>query len=309
MSRRRSSQYSVPREVNDVAQGSGNFRLAPFPEGAPRRFPDGTDPGGDHQLAPLEEAALAHHLLTLQTCKSALPSDTHSLTRCFDRALRSLYMSFQPIVYADGAAFAYEALLRPNDPVLLNPIAMLEAAERLERIEQLGRIIRLRCAEAFASASVGDALLFVNLHAADLSDRTLMSQFAPLTQIAGRVVLEITERTSLDHLTDIRDRIAELRSLGFRIAIDDLGAGHSRMRMLTPVDTDFVKLDQSLVRGIEKNPATQSLVRSIVDNCHRHGIYVIGEGVESTTEADVLLEIGCDLLQGYLYGRPTPSLH
>src|SRR5690606_33957080 len=118
----------------------------------------------------------------------------------------------------------------------------------------------------------------------------------PLTKVAQRIVLEITERTSLEGHTDIRYRVAELRELGFKVAIDDLGGGHARMGTFTPLDTDFVKLDMSLVRGIDRQPLKQRLVRSLTELCRDHGTQVIGEGVETEAEAQTLADLGCDLL-------------
>jgi EAL domain-containing protein (putative c-di-GMP-specific phosphodiesterase class I) len=148
--------------------------------------------------------------------------------------------------------------------------------------------------------------VFVNLHLLDLFDKQLTSAFAPLSRVASRVILEITERTSLEGELDLRYRVAELRELGFRIAIDDLGSGHARMGTFTPLDTDFVKLDMSLVRDVDKHPMKQRLIRSITELCRAQGTMVIGEGVEAEAEAKVLVDLGCDLLQGYLIARPAP---
>jgi len=146
----------------------------------------------------------------------------------------------------------------------------------------------------------------VDEHDADLFDKQLTSPFSPLSRIASRVVLEITERTSLEGQADVRYRVAELRELGFKIAIDDLGGGHARMGTFTPLDTDFVKLDMSLVRDIEKYPMKQRLVRSVTELCKEQGTRVIGEGVETEAEAKALVELGCEYLQGYLIARPAP---
>src|SRR5438309_1379797 len=81
-------------------------------------------------------------------------------------------------------------------------------------------------------------IVFVNLPLRDLFDKQLVSPFSPLSKVASRVVLEITERTSLEGEDDVRYRVAELRELGFRIAIDDLGGGHARMGTFSPLDTD-----------------------------------------------------------------------
>jgi EAL domain-containing protein (putative c-di-GMP-specific phosphodiesterase class I) len=224
-----------------------------------------------------------------------------------NRCVATLSMHYQPIVHArTRARFGYEALMRSTDPALPHPGAVLDAAERLERVQSLGRALRAHVAKTIAEAPAERGMFFVNLHLLDLADKQLTSTFAPLSKVASRVCLEITERTSLDGAIDLRYRVAELRELGFRIAIDDLGGGHARMGTFSPVDTDFAKLDMSLVRDLGKYPVKQHLIRSIASLCHDQGATVIGEGVETETEARLLVELGCDLLQGYLIARPGP---
>ncbi len=217
-------------------------------------------------------------------------------------------MAFQPIVCArSGRVFGYEALLRSQDADLPHPGAVLDAAERLSRIHKLSRHIRALTAAQFADASAARGLLFVNLHAADFVDGDLSSPLSPLARLAERVVFEVTERASIDEIPDVRTRVEELRERGYRIAIDDLGAGHSRSNLFRSLDTDFVKLDMSLVRGIEDSAAKRELVASIIRSCSDSDIRVVGEGVESRSEASVLVELGCDLLQGYYFARPGPA--
>jgi EAL domain-containing protein (putative c-di-GMP-specific phosphodiesterase class I) len=194
--------------------------------------------------------------------------------------------------------------MRSTDKSLPHPGAVLDAAERLEKVSQLGRALRGLTAKVIADAPAERGLFFVNLHLLDLLDKQLTSAFAPLTKVASRVVLEITERTSLQGHADIRYRVAELKELGFQIAIDDLGGGHARMGTFSPFDTDFVKLDMSLVRDLEKHPTKQRLVKSIIELCADSNTKVVGEGVETEAEAKVLVDLGCDLLQGYLINRP-----
>lgn len=233
-------------------------------------------------------------------------SELLTLEQSFDRALSTLQMHFQPIVHAhDRSRFGYEALLRTGDRTLPHPGAVLDAAERLERIHKLGRAIRGQIAQVFVAEPAERGLVFLNLHLLDLQDKQLTSAFAPLSKIASRVILEITERNSLDGQEDVRYRVAELRELGFKIAIDDLGGGHARMGEFTLLDTDFVKLDMSLVRDIDREPMKQRLVRSMTEMCRDHNTKVVGEGVETQAEADTLVELGCDLLQGYLIARPA----
>jgi EAL domain-containing protein (putative c-di-GMP-specific phosphodiesterase class I) len=165
--------------------------------------------------------------------------------------------------------------------------------------------VRAQVAKVVADAPAARGLVFINLHLLDLFDKQLTSPFAPLSKVASRVVLEITERTSLEGQLDLRYRVAELRDLGFKIAIDDLGGGHARMGTFSPLDTDFVKLDMSLVRAVDKHPMKQRLIRSITELCRQQGTKVIGEGVETEAEAKMLVDLGCDLLQGYLIARPA----
>jgi len=224
----------------------------------------------------------------------------------FERALKRIHMHFQPIVTGDRKVFGYEALLRCDDPDWRGPGPILTAAERLNRFPKLGRVIRSQVAQVFADADPGRGLLFVNLHAVDLLDKSLASPFAPLARIAERVVLEITERASLENLVQVRNHVADLKQMGYRIAIDDLGAGAARMKDFAMTDTDFVKLDISVVRDIDREPMKQTFVSSILGLCHSQNILVIGEGVETADEARVLLDLGCDLLQGYYLARPGP---
>lgn len=255
---------------------------------------------------PMARASGTHPVPTMGAgtdAAQALRELEAKLTRC----LGALTLHFQPIVDANTRArFGYEALLRSADRALPHPGAILDAAERLERVPALGRAVRAHAAKVIGEAPPARGLVFINLHLLDLFDKQLLSPFAPLSKVASRVVLEITERTSLEGQLDLRYRVAELRELGYQIAIDDLGGGHARMGTFSPLDTDFVKLDMSLVRDVDKHQMKQRLIRSVTQLCREHGTRVIGEGVETQAEADTLIELGCDLLQGYLIARPGP---
>ena len=230
-----------------------------------------------------------------------------SLEAKFAECMSTINLHFQPIVHTVGRRrFGYEALLRSSSKALPHPGAVLDAAERLERITHLGREIRNQVAKTMATEPAERGVVFVNLHLLDVLDKSLISPFSPLSRMASRIVLEITERTSLDAIADLRFRVAELRELGFRIAIDDLGGGHERMRTFGLGDTDFVKLDMALVRDVDKVPMKQQLVASLISLCREKGTLVIGEGVETEAEANTLQALGCDLLQGYFIARPAP---
>ncbi|MFL5249475.1 MAG: EAL domain-containing protein, partial [Myxococcales bacterium] len=92
--------------------------------------------------------------------------------------------------------------------------------------------------------------------------------------------------------------------MGYRIAVDDLGAGYAGLTSFTQLEPHIVKLDMSLIRGVHEEPTKRKLVSSIVDLCEDLGISVVAEGVETLHERDALEKIGCPLLQGYLFGKP-----
>ena len=253
----------------------------------------------------LYRAALAKRDALLQVGEAAEQAGTRAeLGAGFDRALSTLWMAYQPIVRpADCTTLGFEALVRSREPSLPHPGALLDAAEVLGRLPELGRTIRRAAARAL-SAAPSDSLLFVNLHSRDLLDDALYAGDEPLTGIAGRVVLEITERASLDEVPDFRARVARLRAMGFRLAVDDLGAGYAGLTSLTTLEPDIVKLDMVLVRGVDRSPKQQKLIRSMTTLCQDLDISVVVEGVETTEERDALLELGCEYFQGYYYARP-----
>ncbi len=228
-----------------------------------------------------------------------------------DRALSSLWTAYQPIVHArDSSIFAYEALMRSDEPALPHPGAVLEAAERSGRVHDVGQAVRQ---SVLMSASLADPswFIFVNLHPEDLLDPALYEPDSPFTALAPRLVLEVTERASLDHMTGVSDRIARLRELGFRVALDDLGAGYAGLTSFTLLEPEFVKLDMTLIREIDRQRMKQRIVRSMVQLCHEMGQQIVAEGIETVEERDTLIDLGCDLLQGYLIakpGRPFPTL-
>lgn len=231
--------------------------------------------------------------------------DLAGLDATFARAVRSIWMAYQPIVSWSGRSiFGYEALVRTDEPALPHPGALLEAAERLFRLHDLGRTIRGRVATRLGESDVEPAM-FVNLHTRDLLDEELMSAEAPLSAYAKRVVLEVTERAALDDIKDVRRRVAELRGLGYRVAIDDLGAGYAGLTSFAHLEPDIVKIDMSLVRDVHKEPTKQKMIRSLAKLCAELKILVVIEGIENREERDVIIDLGCDLLQGYLFARPA----
>jgi EAL domain-containing protein (putative c-di-GMP-specific phosphodiesterase class I) len=221
-----------------------------------------------------------------------------------DDALASLWMAFQPIVsWSARRLYGFEALVRSESAVLPDPGALLDAAERSGRLRELGRSIRARVAAALPAPE--GAAVFVNLHASDLDDEALYDPAAPLSAHARRVVLEITERAALGSVDALPERLGTLRRLGYRIAVDDLGAGYAGLASFPALQPEVVKIDMTLVRGIDASPLKQRVVRSVAELGRELGTLVVSEGIETAAERDALAGLGCDLFQGYLFARPA----
>ena len=271
-------------------------------------------PIGDAELLELvAQAVLLHQVARVERHHTAgfslrpLPHRMHSeLERRLTAAHGSLWMAYQPIVdWQARRLFGFEALVRSGEPTLATPMALFEGAERLGRLFALGRQIRAQVAADLARDVVPDACsIFVNLHARDLLDSELFDARSPLSQHAHRIVFELTERTALDAVVDAAARVRRLRALGFRIAIDDLGAGFAGLSTFAELEPEVVKLDMSLVRDLPHHPRKRMVVEALVSMCSKLQVQMVAEGVETAPERDLLIEMKCPLLQGYLFGRP-----
>lgn len=260
-----------------------------------------TAAGRVHRLAQLKR-----QVLELADVKPDQVEERATLNDRFTAAIAGLRLAFQPIILADtGKTAGYEALVRSSEPTMKTPDKLFDAAEHLGRVHDLGRAIRVRAAHQASTGKPGHDY-FVNLHSADLNDADLYDERAPLSLVASRIVLEITERRSLEQVADIGDRMRLLRGLGYRVAIDDLGAGYAGLSSFGALEPEVVKLDMSLIRDIHRVEKKRALVGAMIDVCRRElGMRVVCEGVETADERQVLIKLGADLLQGYLFGRPT----
>jgi EAL domain-containing protein (putative c-di-GMP-specific phosphodiesterase class I) len=253
-----------------------------------------------HQMAKLKQEAL-----DLPGRDGRRLGERAALEVRFSWGMKLIWMAFQPIIaWRERRLFGYEALVRSDEPLMKNPGDILDAAERLGRLHELGRAVRAHVADAAPGAPEGTKL-FVNLHSADLMDEELYAPSAPLSKIAERVVLEVTERASLYGVNNVPECVAKLKALGYEIAIDDLGAGYAGLTSFTQLEPKVAKLDMSLVRGVDTDARRQSIIRSMKKLCDELGMLVIAEGVETAAERGILVLLGCDLLQGYLFGKPV----
>jgi EAL domain-containing protein (putative c-di-GMP-specific phosphodiesterase class I) len=194
---------------------------------------------------------------------------------------------------------------------LLLPAAFLEIATNHGVVEDVDDAIlrsALDDAEHWTRSGLRVPRVSVNLSAARLADPSLPEKLAKLEIPSGRVSFELIETIFLDSLgQQIRNNIDAIRCLGIDIEIDDLGSGHASMLGLLELRPDRVKIDRQLVAPILQPVTQRRLVRSLVDIARTLEIEVVAEGVETLEHADVLADLGVDLLQGYAFGRPETA--
>ncbi len=274
-----------------------------------------TKPIRANELVQMTEAAIGEgqiarmqrKLLLSKAPSTSILNDFAGAEARFAESLAKLFVVFQPIVRAQNReVFAYEALVRSRGPYG-NPAELLAAAEMLGRLEVLGRRIRELISETLYDNPQRLEPIFVNLHPLELQAEILTSPDEPLMPWASRIVFEVTERAQLSSTEDLADVLKALRSVGYRIALDDLGEGYAGLSWLLKLTPDIAKLDMSLVRDIDSSKLKREIVASLGTICRRAKAHIVAEGVETLQEAEVLRDLGCDLLQGYYFARPGPA--
>lgn len=215
--------------------------------------------------------------------------------------------AFQPIVdVKSGKVFAYEALMRPRLEELSNPADVLRLAtvqSRLPGLEELTFTQALkdyqRQREAF-----GDARIFINSIPNQLIDYGVIAKFHEKYGLEpDKIVVEIIENEQTNAKV-MEKKIQLIRKMQAGLAIDDYGSGYSSELTLLYMSPDYVKIDMSIVRNVDKDVNRQALVASTIHYCKARNIKVIGEGVENYDEMETLIQLGVDYLQGYYLGRP-----
>jgi diguanylate cyclase (GGDEF)-like protein len=205
---------------------------------------------------------------------------------------------FQPVVsLRTGLTVGHEALSRfpQTSPSV--------AFARARLTGETGPLERAAIAAALAQDR-GPGWLSLNVSLSTVLDAGLDDI---LPRDLSDIVLEITEYEYLLDTGAAADRLAQLRSRGARMAIDDLGVGFSSLNRLLWLEPEIIKLDISMVRGIDLKPGHAAMIRALVDYAHATGAQLCAEGVETTGESRVLGAAGVDLAQGFLFGRPRPG--
>jgi diguanylate cyclase len=229
-------------------------------------------------------------------------SARHSLDRLIEG--KGLSMAVQPIVDPrTGAIHAYEALARFGRRSTDSPLHWLAVAEEFGERDLLERACLRAALELFASRPPG-TLFSVNLSAPVLLDRHTLELLAHPLDLSG-LIIEVTEEALVQSEAELQQAIAPLRARGAMLAVDDMGAGYSGLRQITTVRPSYLKLDRSLITGIDEDDDRQALVGALVGYAAHVGSLLVAEGIETPSELATLVELGVPLVQGFLLGRPS----
>ncbi|MDP9505665.1 diguanylate phosphodiesterase [Pseudomonas protegens] len=225
-------------------------------------------------------------------------------------AQSGLHSLFQPIIsLSQRRILGYEALSRgPSNSPLHSPVALFAVARQAGRLSELEFACRHSACKRFSEQQL-PGKLFLNVSPESLLEATHQpGRTLQLLQDVGippsQVVIELTEQTPIDDFQLLHNALHHYRDMGFSIALDDLGAGYSSLRLWSELRPDYVKIDRHFIDGIHQDALKREFVGSILQIAKASRAQVIAEGIEMLEELVVLSEMGVDLVQGYLLCRP-----
>jgi len=259
------------------------------------------------QLRRLVDEARASCRHDAETSRRALRQEL--LETILDQRIYSVY---EPIVeVATRTVFGYEALARgPERSRFHSPAALFKAAEDYDLVFELDCACResgLRGAMDFPSGTK----LFLNIRPTTIHDPNFREDRLIETLEKRRlapcdVVFEISEQESIRSFGAFGERMDHYRRLGFQFALDDTGSGYAGLEELVEIEPDYIKIDRSMVSGVDQDPARQDVLAAVIQLAEKMGAQVIGEGLDRLEELEMLGRLGIRFGQGWLFGHPTP---
>ena len=220
---------------------------------------------------------------------------------------------FQPIVNAKcpDQIFAYECLIRGKglDGGIIYPPELFSTARSTDMLFHLDRVSRQTAVKDAARQKI-DHNIFINFNPTTIYDpkyclKTTMETIGKTDISADKIVFEVVETDQVRDVKHLLNIIRFYRKRGFRIALDDLGAGYSSLNLLHHIKPDFIKIDMELIRDVDQDPYKGMIVKNLLMLAENLGIETIAEGVETTEEWQWLVENKATYIQGYLFAKPA----
>jgi EAL domain-containing protein (putative c-di-GMP-specific phosphodiesterase class I) len=222
---------------------------------------------------------------------------------------------FQPLISVQKKAIiGFEGLARgihPEDKSIISPIDLFTQANARGLNHDLDLLCREKVLESFLAVKKThpEVVLTLNIGLSTIEKKTWSGYLKTQVMASGltpqEIVIEIVESAVLDN-DKLRRFVENYREAGFLIALDDVGSGQSSLNRIPQIKPDIIKVDRYLVTDIEKDFYKQEVLKSLVSMSEHLGTVIIAEGVETYNEADTLLELGVDVMQGYYFGKPIP---
>ena len=218
-------------------------------------------------------------------------------------------MAFQPIVDVEtGHVFAFEALVRGSKGEGAAEVLARVTNENRYAFDQQCRVAAIEGAVDAGILYTGAKLSINFLPNAVYSPAACIQLTLKTARATGlpidRLIFEFTENEEMTDTDHVKNIVETYRTMGFGTAIDDFGAGHAGLGLLAKFQTDYIKLDMELVRGIEASLPRRMIVEGVIRIANSLGITIIAEGIETIAEYDVLRAMGVRYIQGYLLARP-----
>ncbi len=238
----------------------------------------------------------------------------HGLRHLLERD--ELELLYQPKVsVATGQVVGVEALLRWNSPEfgLVSPLRFIPLAEETRQIIPIGEwVLRHACLQQLEWLRQGLQLsMAVNISAVQFKSPALVERISGIIDETGispeNLELELTESALVEKPDEVVQLLERLRSLGCGISIDDFGTGYSSLSYLKAFPVTVLKIDRSFVMDLSHNSGDRAIAQSVVDLATNLGMLTVAEGVETPEQLEILEQIGCTYIQGFIYSRPIPA--
>lgn len=259
-----------------------------------------------------KEAVVRAHSQATAMAEKRVQSEFNEMMSRMNKIIsdREIHLLAQPIIdVATKEIKAWEMLTRgPADTVLEEPLPLISVARQTGTLYQLEMLVFEKALQQIAEAKWHQDV-FINFTPITLGNLRFIRDLKKIVEkykniSPKQITIEITEQDSIEGMKNFNYNLKVLRLMGFRLAIDDTGAGYSNLSTISEIMPDFIKIDRSLIENIDKNALKESILKGLLLIAKEAGSLVVAEGIENAEEASVLTRNKVDLAQGYYYARP-----